>query len=577
MTRKKNKNIKSNTPVHVAPDIPKQEFDAVVLLGEILPQIKHLFIDAICTTKSKAADGFDDSFSLFIKKFLEANDIVAWVSANYGESSIGGYKVINKKVDSLFANIKLYVEAIKADTESDVGVFLLEYNDFISELTACQRKDRYYDITTHVLTLDSVMVLKFLQKYNKVASLFKGESGKELGILMSLIMLFENINVFVCGDAPAFMPTIAVQNHMSGFLTKFFAGFEADLETFTRLGMDKNQDLAYMEVIMAANRQKLKVMAKQRQQEKLLQAENSRLLQENKALMAQLAESTKQSADSAGAIQPAACELQAGIETELMQLREKLSPSDIDIIIETNMSPIGHIICSAGKVVTQRDIYADVAEKHSLIEMFYSKDIVVSHTHVQSTWVTVFDLFRADIVYDAVPNAQSLEIASCKVDRVYLAKPFEVSEEVFADMFPKVKALIARSDVQDVLANEIAKTLIENDLCTRISNQFNQDNFVDRNAKIVLKGSVVYWPLIEKVILGSSGHESVADEIVNDGRNSPTSVGSLGKQADNATTKHRMLKLDLFEQMVRLSKLIKPKKPVTALFSPINRPRSNFM
>jgi hypothetical protein len=89
--------------------------------------------------------------------------------------------------------------------------------------------------------------------------------------------------------------------------------------------------------------------------------------------------------------------------------------------------------------------------------------------------------------------------------------------------------------------------------------------------------------LIDKVILKSGEHAAVVAEIKSDGRNSPTSVDSLGAPVApvapvaNATTKHRLLKIELFEQMIRLSDLLKPKKPLTQLFAPGGRSRSKSM
>ena len=153
-------------------------------------------------------------------------------------------------------------------------------------------------------------------------------------------------------------------------------------------------------------------------------------------------------------------------------------------------------------------------------------------------------------------------------------------DEDFAARFKSLKALLASSDVQRLLAAEIAKILSENDFCARMSSQFSQDNFTDSTAKIALKGSIIYWVLIDKVILKSGEHAAVVAEIKSDGRNSPTSVDSLGAPVapvSNATTKHRLLKIELFEQMMRLSDLLKPKKPLTQLFAPGGRARSKSM
>jgi hypothetical protein len=582
MPKDKSKKYKSKISGLAASHVSKNKASSQEMLGKILPQIKALFIDVICEPHSGAAESsFDDNFSDFIKRFLTKNDVVAWLADPHKRHS----HACDKQVEALFLDVYTYLLDIKFDKDSDIGAFLLGYNSFITTLISEQMQDRHYDVFLHVLNLEARDVLQFLQKYTKVSILFAGENGKELGVLMALMMLFENINVFMGSGQPSFPPTVEIQNYMSGFMTKFFGDFEADLETFTRTDISKPQDLSCMLSIMAANSQKMKLYSKQRQQEKILRAEGKKLLEEKEVLTAKLADAAEQvvkpSVNLTFGPSPA-YQMREGIEAELLQLRKKLSPSDIDVVIETSRLPVGRVLCAADKLVTQRNIPADITG-HSLIEMFYSQTVTASHR--QATWVTVFDLFRADIVClkECVADSEALAISSFEVDRVYLAKPFEVSDKDFAEKFIALKALLASDDVQRLLAVEIAEILRTNDFCARISSQFRQDDFTDSSAKITLKGSVIYWILIDKVILQSNRHEAVVAEIKIDGRNSPTSVASLGAAADpvaptdNATTRHRMLKIDLFEQMARLSELLKPQKPVTQLFAPGGRTRAHSM
>ncbi len=566
MPKNKLKNSKPQGSHQAASPKLNQKPSSQDMLGKILPQIRALFIDDLSQSCSRAASSgsFEADFSAFIKRFLTKNDIIAWLADSRRENS----SACDKQVNALFLDIYAYLLDIKFDKSSDIGAFLVAYNSFARALIAEKMQDRHYDVLSHVLTLETKEVLKFIQKYTKVSTLFAGENGKELGILMALTVLFENINAFMGCAQFSSAPTLEMQNHIAGFMTKFFGDFEADVETFTRTDIAKRQDVSCMLAIMVANSQKIKFSSRQKKQEK--EALTEKIATAEPAVKADVSLSFEPSP---------AYEMREGIEAELLQIREKLSPSDIDVVVETSQLPVGTMLCAADKLVTQRNIPV-CAVGQSLIEMFYSQTVTAGHR--QATWITVFDLFRADIVCNTEISARpkALSISSFRVDRVYLAKPFEVLDEDFAARFKSLKALLASSDVQRLLAAEIAKILSANDFCARMSSQFSQDNFTDSTAKIALKGSIIYWVLIDKVILKSGEHAAVVAEIKSDGRNSPTSVDSLGAPVapvSNATTKHRLLKIELFEQMMRLSDLLKPKKPLTQLFAPGGRARSKSM